>query len=78
MIQGQGIASYLLGALERIAGENGYSAFSASVLSENTAMLHVFKKRYPHMKTVVYDGSEIVCEMAFEKPADLDSLATEA
>ncbi len=63
--QGQGIASYLLEVLERIARENGYTSFSANVLSENTAMLHVFKKRYPHMKNTVYDGSEIFCDMAF-------------
>ncbi len=75
--QGQGLASYLLGVLERIAGENGYTAFSASVLSENRAMLHVFKKRYPHMKTAVYDGSEIACEMVFEKPTDPEPSPTE-
>jgi len=63
--QGQGIASYLIEVLERIARENGYTSFSANVLSENTAMLHVFKKRYPHMKNTVYDGSEIFCDMAF-------------
>ena len=63
--QGQGIASYLLEVLERIARENGYTSFSANVLSENTGMLHIFKKRYPHMKNTVYDGSEIFCDMAF-------------
>jgi acyl-CoA hydrolase/ribosomal protein S18 acetylase RimI-like enzyme len=65
--QGQGIASYLLEMLERIARENGYTAFSANVLTENTAMLRVFKKRYPEMKTTVFDGSEIFCEMKFSK-----------
>ena len=63
--QGQGIASYLLEMLERIARENGYSAFTANVLTENKAMLRVFKKRYPDMKTTVFDGSEILCEMTF-------------
>jgi acyl-CoA hydrolase/RimJ/RimL family protein N-acetyltransferase len=66
--QGLGIASYLLGVLEQIARENKYTAFSANVLSENTAMLRVFKKRYPHMKTTVYDGSEISCDMKFDPP----------
>ena len=65
--QGQGIASYLLEVLEQIAKENGYIAFSANVLTENTAMLHVFKKRYPDMKTTIYDGSEILCVMGFDK-----------
>jgi hypothetical protein len=30
-----------------------FKAFSATVLRENTAMLHVFKKRYPNAKTSV-------------------------
>ena len=45
--QGQGIASYLLVQLEKIARANGYQGFSASVLPQNKGMLRVFKKRYP-------------------------------
>jgi acyl-CoA hydrolase/GNAT superfamily N-acetyltransferase len=45
--QGMGIASYLLQELEKIALANGYRVFSATVLSDNAAMLQVFKKRYP-------------------------------
>jgi GNAT superfamily N-acetyltransferase len=54
--QGRGIASYLLGMLEEIAKENGYKGFLATVLRENAAMVHVFKKRYPNAKTVSADG----------------------
>ncbi len=51
--QGLGIASYLLEVLEKIAMENGYKRFFASVLKENGAMLHVFKKRYPNAKVTL-------------------------
>jgi acyl-CoA hydrolase len=45
--QGFGVASYLLGQLEKIAIANGYRCFSASVLPHNHGMLRVFQKRYP-------------------------------
>ena len=64
--QGMGIASYLLAALERIAKENHFKTFSATVLRENTAMVHVFKKRYPHLKTKLSDGSDVTILMDFE------------
>ena len=54
--QGMGIASHLLGMLEEIARENGYSGFMATVLRENAGMIHVFKKRYPNAKTVNAEG----------------------
>jgi len=60
--QGLGIASYLLKELENIARKNGYRSFSATVLKENQAMLHVFKKRYPSAKMHVR-GEEIEMEM---------------
>jgi GNAT superfamily N-acetyltransferase len=63
--QGMGIASYLLGMLENIAKENEYNGFCASVLRENTAMLKVFKKRYPHSKTRFGGGSELTILMDF-------------
>jgi GNAT superfamily N-acetyltransferase len=63
--QGMGIASYLLADLERIAKENHFKAFSATVLRENTAMLHVFKKRYPHAGTTVSGGSDVTIHMDF-------------
>ena len=61
--QGMGIASYLLEVLEQIAKENNYTQFSASVLRENAAMIRVFKKRYPNLKTSSQNGSEILIEM---------------
>jgi GNAT superfamily N-acetyltransferase len=63
--QGQGIASYLLGHLESIAKTNGFRAFSATVLRENSAMLRVFKKRYPDAKVSFNSGSEVLIEMDF-------------
>jgi GNAT superfamily N-acetyltransferase len=63
--QGMGIASYLLAGLERIAKENHFKSFSATVLRENTAMLHVFKKRYPNAKTSVSGGSDVTIAHGF-------------
>jgi acyl-CoA hydrolase/GNAT superfamily N-acetyltransferase len=64
--QGMGIASYLLAVLEGIAKENHFTAFSASVLRENTAMLHVFKKRYPNAVSKVSGGSDVTITMDFD------------
>ena len=61
--QGMGIASYLLAVLEKIAKENHYTHFSASVLHENTAMLKVFKKRYPNLKVTIQAANEVLVEM---------------
>jgi hypothetical protein len=58
-----GIASYLLAVLEKIAKENHYTHFSASVLRENKAMIHVFKKRYPNMKVSAQAANEALIEM---------------
>jgi len=66
---GLGIATYLLGALEKIARENDYDCFKASVLKENTAMLQVFKKRYPHLKTTLSGGSDLSVFMPFDDAA---------
>lgn len=65
---GQGVATRMLKDLQRIATANGYTRFSASVLSDNTGMLHVFKKQFPHAK-FTHSGSEIRVEMPFEAPA---------
>jgi ribosomal protein S18 acetylase RimI-like enzyme len=64
--QGQGIATYMLDMLEKIAKENGYRAFSATVLRENLAMINVFKRRYPNARTVANGGSDITLIMEFE------------
>ena len=63
--QGMGIASHLLAIMQRIAKENNFTGFMATVLRENKAMLQVFKKRYPHAKTSVRGGSEIIIRMDF-------------
>jgi acyl-CoA hydrolase/GNAT superfamily N-acetyltransferase len=61
--QRMGIASYLLAVLEKIARENDYTQFSATVLRENKAMIQVFKKRYPNLKISAQNGSEVLIEM---------------
>jgi acyl-CoA hydrolase/GNAT superfamily N-acetyltransferase len=66
--QGMGIASYLLRELEKIAWQNGYRTFSATVLAENTAMLHVFKKRYPDARISAV-GKEVEIEMDLAPPS---------
>ena len=66
---GMGIASYLLGVLEKIAKENQYKAFSAYVLRENAAMIRVFKKRYPNLKTS-REGGDIEIHMDFDDVTD--------
>jgi acyl-CoA hydrolase/GNAT superfamily N-acetyltransferase len=63
--QGLGIASYLLGVLEKIALENGYTGFYASVLKGNAAMLHVFQKRYPDAQVTLTDEDDFRIRMDF-------------
>ena len=63
--QNMGITSYLLEALEQIAKENDYKRFSATVLAENTAMLHIFKKRYKNA-VLSRNGNEVTVIMDFE------------
>jgi GNAT superfamily N-acetyltransferase len=70
--QGAGVATYLLSVLENIARENNYKYFSATVLRENSAMIHVFKKRYPHAKTSLSGGSDISILMDFEDSIRVD------
>ena len=61
----KGIGSYLLDALETIAKENGYKGFMATVLAENTAMIHVFRSRYPNAKTRTTGAGEVTFQMDF-------------
>ncbi|GAB6909776.1 Acetyl-CoA hydrolase/transferase C-terminal domain containing protein [Desulfosarcina cetonica] len=63
--QSMGIASHLLASMQQIAKENEFTGFSAMVLRENTAMLQVFKKRYPHAKASIRNGNEISILMDF-------------
>jgi acyl-CoA hydrolase/RimJ/RimL family protein N-acetyltransferase len=67
--QGMGVATYLLNELEKIAKENDYSSFSATVLRENAAMIHVFKKKYPNAKVTVNSGSDVTIQMNFNDTA---------
>ncbi len=66
-LQNMGIGSYLLMILENIARENGYKGFMATVLIDNTKMIHVFKKRYPHAKLKRGFGGEVEIFMDFKE-----------
>ena len=66
--QGLGVGSYLLKEMERIAKLNDYTAFVATVLKENEAMIRVFQKRYPHCKIQNMSGGEVLIDMPFEDP----------
>lgn len=68
--QGQGIASRMLGFLEQIAKENHFNGFKATMLGENRAMLHVFKKRYPYAKLAFNASGEVNIRMPFDPPPD--------
>jgi len=70
--QGMRIGSYLLEELEKIAKENEYKGFTATVLNENVAMIRVFKKRYPHAKTVVGGGGDMTIYMDFSDAVQLN------
>jgi GNAT superfamily N-acetyltransferase len=64
-LQGKGVGAYLLGLLERIARENGFTSFAATVLRENASMLKVFKKRYPNCQLRFNSGNEVIVHMDF-------------
>ncbi len=63
--QGRGVGSFLLKLLEQIAKQNGFSAFTATVLRDNANMLKVFKKRYPSAKMTFSSGNEVQVHMDF-------------
>jgi len=65
--QGMGTASFMLEMLEGIARENDYTGFTATVLKENAAMLHVFRKQYPQAKINASGGGDIEIIMDFAK-----------
>jgi len=71
--QGMGIATYLIEILEKIAKENHYTSFSASVLRENASMIRVFKKRYPNAKISVNSGSDLLVRMDFSDAVERDN-----
>ena len=65
--QNKGIASYLLEILEKIAKENHYNGFCATVLRENSSMIRVFKNRFPEAKISSGGGSDLKIEMDFSE-----------
>ncbi len=65
-LHGLGIGSYLLEILEKIARENNYTKFIATVLAENRKMIRVFQKRYPDAKFIRSGSGEIEVEMPFD------------
>jgi acyl-CoA hydrolase/GNAT superfamily N-acetyltransferase len=65
--QKKGIASYLIEILEKIAKENHYSGFCATVLRENSSMIHVFKNRFPKARISSSGGSDLKIEMDFSE-----------
>jgi len=69
--QGQGIASFLLNQLETIAKENGFQGFTACVLADNKAMLHVFNKHYPGVQKK-YENGTISLFMDFNTKAPME------
>ena len=62
--QSMGMGGYLLEVLEEIAKQNQYKAFTATVMSENVAMIHLFKKHYPDAQIYQY-GQESELFMPF-------------
>uniref|UniRef100_A0A7C4RTL7 GNAT family N-acetyltransferase n=1 Tax=Desulfatirhabdium butyrativorans TaxID=340467 RepID=A0A7C4RTL7_9BACT len=73
--QGLGVCTILLKILEEIAKENQYKGFVASVLKENTAMIHVFKKRYPHARVLMTGGSDVTIIMDFDDAVEPEEKA---
>ncbi len=65
-LQGLGICSFLLESLEKIAIQNQYKAFIASVLVDNQKMLRVFTKRYPNANFNQVNKEWIEVQMDFE------------
>ncbi|MFP4650609.1 MAG: GNAT family N-acetyltransferase, partial [Desulfobacterales bacterium] len=68
--QGMGIGTYMLEMLEKIARENRYNSFTATVLSENKAMTRVFEKRYPDCTIKRGYSGELEIFMPFENSSD--------
>ena len=71
--QNLGLTTFLINLLESIAKENGYNGFTASVLRENAAMIHVFKNKYPHAKSTNIGRGEISLLMDFEPPDTIEN-----
>ncbi len=64
--QGMGISTFLIKRLEKIAKENRYRGFTATVMEENAPMIHVFKKHYPAAKFLREGGGILSVKMDFD------------
>jgi hypothetical protein len=62
-----GIGSYLIEILEKIAKDNQYKGFCATVLRENQPMVRVFKNRFPDARITSGGGSDLRIEMDFNR-----------
>ncbi len=68
--QNRGIGSYLLKLIEKIARENHYIGFSASVLPENKAMQKIFHQHYPDAMVFNVNENEIKFLINFDNAQD--------
>jgi len=64
--QGMGISTFLIKLLEKIAKENRYRGFTATVMEENAPMIHVFKKHYPKAEFLREGGGILSVKMDFD------------
>ena len=67
---GKGISSFMLKHLEKIAKENHYKGFTATVMEENRPMLHVFRKFYPQAEFSREGGGIVFVRMDFDAPSE--------
>ncbi len=70
--QNMGLGTYLLKKLEKIARENKYKAFTATVLNENKAMIRVFEKCYPDAKIKRGYSGDVEIHMPFDSDKRID------
>jgi GNAT superfamily N-acetyltransferase len=59
-IQGKGVGSAMLSALAEAARARGIRGFTAQVMTDNHAMLHVFNKVFPAVETRIEDGAYLL------------------
>ena len=64
--QGMGISTFLIKLLEKIAKENRYRGFTATVMEENAPMIHIFKKHYPAAEFLREGGGILSVKMDFD------------